>query len=59
MLFDLLVLVLSATGLLRHGGLHSGLQILVFKQGLIYFILTFSVHLFVVVSGCYLVFILQ
>lgn len=45
MMFDFLVLIVSAIGLLKHGPLRSKLQVVVFKQGLVYFIVTFAANL--------------
>lgn len=49
MTFDLVVLVFSTIGLLRRGPLRSRLQLLVFKQGLVYFIVSFTANLVPVV----------
>lgn len=49
--FDFVVLVLSATGLRWGGSPWSPLQTLVFKQGLLYFVSAFTANLLPVVSS--------
>jgi len=48
MVFDFLVLVIGAIGLFRQGPLRSKLQVIVFKHGLVYFIVTFAINLLAV-----------
>lgn len=49
--FDFVVLVLSAIGLRWGGSPRSPLQTLVFKQGILYFVLAFTANLLPVVSS--------
>ncbi|KLO16922.1 hypothetical protein SCHPADRAFT_994742 [Schizopora paradoxa] len=44
MIFDFVVMVISAVGLFRQGPLRSALQVVVFRHGLIYFIVTFALN---------------
>lgn len=50
MIFDFVVMVISAIGLFRQGPLRSALQVVVFRHGLIYFIVTFALNSLPVVS---------